>query len=217
MSKVDQAYRWIKERIKNGEYTPGFRLVLATIAEQLDVSVVPVREAIRQLEAEGLVTFERNVGASVTMVDDVQYRISMQPLGILEAAATGLASRYLTEADLGQARLLNMQMADCLTRFNAQEFTCLNHQFHRVLYAKCPNARLCELADQEWERLSHIRASSFSQIPERAHESVREHEHILELLAENAPPDEIEQAVRQHRNATLEAFLSLNLHNLQTA
>ena len=46
-----------------GTYGPGYRLVLGTIAKDLGISVVPVREAIRRLEAEGLVTFERNVGA----------------------------------------------------------------------------------------------------------------------------------------------------------
>ena len=56
LSKSQQAYRWVKERIANQEFTPGYRLVLGTIAGELDMSVVPVREAIRQLEAEGLVT-----------------------------------------------------------------------------------------------------------------------------------------------------------------
>ena len=61
-SKSQQAYRFIRERIDDGRYVPGYRLVLGQIAKELDVSVVPVREAIRRLEAEGLVTFERNVG-----------------------------------------------------------------------------------------------------------------------------------------------------------
>ena len=65
-SKAETAYAWIRERIRTREYEPGYRLVLSTIAEALEVSVVPVREAIRQLEAEGLVTYERNVGARVS-------------------------------------------------------------------------------------------------------------------------------------------------------
>ena len=77
LSKSQRAYHWVKERIAGQEFTPGYRLVLGSIAAELDMSVVPVREAIRQLEAEGLVTFERNVGARVSMVDDTQYRFSM--------------------------------------------------------------------------------------------------------------------------------------------
>ncbi len=62
-SKSEAAYATISERINNGAYSPGYRLVLGTIAEELGCSVVPVREAIRRLEAEGLVNFTRNVGA----------------------------------------------------------------------------------------------------------------------------------------------------------
>ena len=51
-SKAEQAYRAVKARIVEGTYTPGYRLVLAAIAKDLGFSVVPVREAIRRLEAE---------------------------------------------------------------------------------------------------------------------------------------------------------------------
>jgi DNA-binding GntR family transcriptional regulator len=67
--------------------------VLGTIAGELGMSVVPVREAIRQLEAEGLVMFERNVGARVSMVDDTAYRFSMQSLSILEGGDGPLRTR----------------------------------------------------------------------------------------------------------------------------
>ena len=59
-SKSEQAYAAVKARIIEQDVLPGYRLVLGKIAEDLGVSVVPVREAIRRLEAEGLVTFERN-------------------------------------------------------------------------------------------------------------------------------------------------------------
>ena len=65
VSKAQRAYQWLKQKIAEQEFTPGYRLVLSTIAQRLDMSVVPVREAIRRLEAEGLVTFRRNVGAQV--------------------------------------------------------------------------------------------------------------------------------------------------------
>ena len=96
LSKSQRAYHWIKERIAAQTYTPGYRLVLGAIAGELDMSVVPVREAIRQLEAEGLVEFEHNVGARVAMVDDAQYRHSMEALSILEGTATAMAARALT-------------------------------------------------------------------------------------------------------------------------
>ena len=206
-SKSQVAYRWVKDRIAKQEFTPGYRLVLGSIAGELDMSVVPVREAIRQLEAEGLVTFERNVGARVSMVDDSQYRYSMQALSILEGAATALAARRLTADDLRRAREINDRMIERLADFDPRAFTALNQEFHAVLFAQCANARMLELVDAEWTRLGHLRDSTFSFVPGRARESVREHENIVRLIETGAPLAEIEEAARRHRSATLDAYL----------
>lgn len=207
-SKSQVAYQWIKERIASSEFTPGYRLVLAAIAEQLDMSVVPVREAIRQLEAEGMVTFERNVGAHVAMIDDSQYRQSMEALAILEGAATALAARLLTADDLRRARELNALLVETLDHFEPRSFTALNQKFHAVLYGPCPNPRVLDLVTAEWSRLNHLRVSTFSFVPERARESVREHEDIMRLIEAGAPLADIEDASRRHRSATLAAYLS---------
>lgn len=206
-SKSQRAYHWIKGRIANQDFTPGYRLVLGSIAKELDMSVVPVREAIRQLEAEGLVTFERNVGAHVSMVDDTAYRYSMQALGILEGTATALAARSLTAEDIRRAREVNELMVETLDHFDPQSFTALNQEFHALLFAKCANPRMLELVNAEWARLGHLRDSTFSFVPGRAAESVREHENILKLIEHGAPLSEIETAARRHRSATLDAYL----------
>ncbi len=207
LSKSQQAYGWIKERIASQDFTPGYRLVLGSIAGELDMSVVPVREAIRQLEAEGLVTFERNVGARVSMVDDSQYRYSMQALSILEGTATALAARRLTETDIRDARRINERMIETLEHFDPRAFTRLNQEFHSTLYSKCANPRMLELVTAEWARLGHLRDSTFSFVPGRAQESVREHENILRLIESGAQLGEIEKVARRHRAATLDAYM----------
>ncbi len=206
-SKSQQAYRWIKDRIASQEFSPGYRLVLGSIAGELDMSVVPVREAIRQLEAEGLVMFERNVGARVSMVDDTAYRFSMQSLSILEGAATALSARALTTDDLRRARQVNELMVETLEHFDPRAFTALNQEFHAILFERCANPRLLELVQAEWARLGHLRDSTFSFVPGRAAESVREHESILVLIENGAPLAEIERVSRRHRSATLDAYL----------
>lgn len=206
-SKSQRAYAWIKERIARSEFTPGFRLVLSSLAGELDMSVVPVREAVRQLEAEGLVTFERNVGARVAMVDDSQYRDSMHALSILEGAATALSARALTVDDIRRARAVNEQMIETLQHFDPRRFTALNQEFHAALFTRCANPRMLELVQAEWARLGHLRDSTFAFVPGRAQESVQEHEDILRLIEQRAPLDEIERAARRHRTATLDAYL----------
>lgn len=206
-SKSQAAYDWIRQRIARHELAPGYRLVLSTVANELGMSVVPVREALRQLEAEGLVTFELNIGARVAMVDESRYRLSMQALAIVEGAATALAADHLTADDLDRARELNRRMAQSLDRFDPRAFTALNHEFHETLYTRCPNTRLVDLAEAEWVRLGTLRSSTFAFVPGRAQQSVAEHDTILQLIADKASPARVEEVARHHREATLDAYL----------
>lgn len=207
-SKSQQAYAWIHQRIANHEYSPGYRLVLGAIADRLDMSVVPVREAIRRLEAEGLVTFERNVGARVALVDDSELVHVMQTVGVVEGAATALSAPLLSPADLDRAESVNQQMTGLLDDFDPHIFTRLNHQFHAVLYEPCPNPHLLDLVRRGWARLSGLRDSTFAFIPGRAYDSVDEHTEILDLIRAGADSWEIERAARQHRWRTIEALLA---------
>lgn len=207
-SKSERAYAYLKERITGGSYTPGYRLVLGQIAAELDVSVVPVREAIRRLEAEGLVTYETNVGAQVAMFDESEYLFTMQTLSVVEGAATALASPLLTTADVDRARAINDEMVECLDDFDPIRFSRLNHDFHVVLFEKCPNPHLLDLVHRGQDRVRHLLGSTFSFVPGRARESVAEHEELLRLLEAQADPWQIEHAARRHRDATLEAFLA---------
>jgi DNA-binding GntR family transcriptional regulator len=181
--------------------------VLGSIADELDMSVVPVREAIRRLEAEGLVTFERNVGARVTLVDESEYADTMQTLGVVEGAATALSAPLLEDAAIERAQEINHRMHRLLDHFDAHAFTELNRSFHSVLYEPCPNPQLLDLVHKGWTRLSGIRDSTFAYVPGRARHSVEEHAQILDLIRAGADPTEIELAARNHRWRTRNAFL----------
>lgn len=208
LSKSQLAYRHLKERIADGTYSPGYRLVLGQIARQLDVSVVPVREAIRMLEAEGLVTFERNIGAQVAMLDPQEYQITMQTLSVVEGYATGSSSPFVSADDLVRAAAINDELAESLRHFDPVGFTRQNLQFHSLLFENCPNPHILELVHRGWARLRVLRASTFSFVPGRAHESVAEHAALLDLITNHADPLEVELAARRHRLATLDAFLA---------
>lgn len=208
MSKSERAYQLIRGRIDTGQYVPGFRLVLAPIGAELGISVVPVREAIRRLEAEGFVTFERNVGAQVALIKETEYMHTMETLALVEGAATALAATSVTQDQLDRARQVNQTMRQTLDDFDPQRFTELNLEFHSVLFESCSNPHLLELVHRGWGRMRMLRNSSFSFVPGRAHESVDEHERLLQLIENGAPAQEIELAAREHRLATLNAVLS---------
>ncbi|GFZ77169.1 GntR family transcriptional regulator [Nesterenkonia alkaliphila] len=209
-SKSQQTYDWLRERILTREFNPGYRLVLSTIAAEMGVSTVPVREAIRRLEAEGLVEFERNVGARVAMVDEGEYVDTMQTLGVLEGAATALALPAITEADLTRAQAINDQMRAMLTDFDPAVFTALNEKFHKAICQACPNSHIAMLVDRGWSRMAGLRSSTFSFVPDRAPRSVEEHDEILRLIRENADPTQIEMTVRHHKWRTVDAFKEIS-------
>src|SRR5690606_13379494 len=189
-AKSQLAYDFIKARIEDSSYTPGYRLVLGSLAAELGVSVVPVREAIRLLEAEGLVQFERNVGAQVAMVDPREYEVTMQTLSLIEGWATAASAPFMTTDDLTRARAINEAMERSLTNLDPVEFTRLNLAFHTVIFEHCPNPHVRELVDRGWARLRVLRQSVFTFVPGRARESVAEHVRILRLIETGARSEE---------------------------
>ncbi|MFV8165274.1 GntR family transcriptional regulator [Mycobacterium sp. 134] len=208
MSKSERAYQAIRTEIATGKWSAGHRLVLTRIAESLGISVVPVREALRRLEAEGLVTFERNLGATVSFLDVDEYTWAMQTLAVVEAAATGYSAPLLSKRACDSARAINARMRETLLNFDPSDFTELNEQFHRTLCSACPNTHLNDLVDVGWARMAVLRTSTFGFVPGRAEASVNEHEHLLDLIEAGASRTDIERAAREHRESTLNAVLS---------
>ena len=95
VSKQEWTYSVLRGRIVNGTYAEGHRLVVDAIARELEVSPMPVREAIRRLEAEGWVHYERNHGASVRPLDDDTWAQAMEAVAVLDGHATAIAAPHL--------------------------------------------------------------------------------------------------------------------------
>lgn len=209
LSKSETVYRELRQRITDGRYVPGFRIVLGHVAKEMGVSVVPVREALRRLEAERLITFTRNVGAQVASIDVGDYAESMEVLAMLEGMATALAARQLTEEQLGQAAAVNDQLRALSqsNSFDPRQFTQLNNRFHEILCGACPNAHLHDLLVEEWRRIAVIRRNVFAFEPVRSEKSVAEHDQILSLIRSQAPAEEIETAARRHKLRTRRDFV----------
>lgn len=96
----DVAYDYIRKRILSGEYSAGHGLATNTLSEEIGVSRTPVRDALRQLEADGLVTITARLGASVKSMDLTEFREMCGLRLALESHAAGLAAIHRTEADL---------------------------------------------------------------------------------------------------------------------
>ncbi len=206
-SKADRAYAFIRQRVLDGQRTPGERLVIEHLAREMDVSVVPVREAIRRLEAEGYITYTRNVGATVTSIDLDRYPETVETVAVLEAVAIGLAAPHITARDIKDARALNEQLRACVDAMDPAKFTAINQRFHKILYSRCPNRHLLNMVVREWQLLDATRKSAFAFIPERANGSVAEHEQLLQMIESGSAPEEIEAFARRHRMKTARSLL----------
>ena len=206
-SKADHAYETILRSILDGEYEPGERLVIERLARELGVSVVPVREAIRRLEADGYVTFTRNIGATVTAIDLDRYPETIEAVAAIEGVALGLAAPHLTATDLRRAREVNDRLRESLAKFDPAQFTRLNRRFHEILYSACPNRHILSILEREWALLDTTRRSAFTYIPERAARSVEEHDQLLEMIERGSGAAEIEHFARDHRMSTARRLL----------
>lgn len=101
---TDIAYDYIRKRILNGEYPPGHALMTEVLSGEIKVSRTPVRDALRKLETDGLVTIRAHLGASVKKMDLKEFREMCDLRLALESHAAGLAAVNHTEGDLSEIR-----------------------------------------------------------------------------------------------------------------
>lgn len=205
-NKQERTYTILRKRIIDGTYASGYRLNIDALARELGVSKVPIREALRRLEAEGWVISNRNTSPQVAQIDLSQWEASMTILALLEGYATALAAEHLDETDYLKLWQINADMQQALHDFDVPAFNRLNRVFHTTIYARCPNTALIELLQQTWDKLDTIRSSAFLFLPERGRASVNEHMQIIQLCEQHAPFDAIEQEARRHKLHTREAY-----------
>jgi DNA-binding GntR family transcriptional regulator len=100
----DIAYDYLRKRILSGEYQPGMALMTNAFSPEIGVSRTPIRDALRQLEKDGLVTIQPRIGARVKQMDLKEFREMCELRLALESHAAGLAARQRTEEDLQEIR-----------------------------------------------------------------------------------------------------------------
>lgn len=206
-TKQERVYGIVRERILNGVYGPGYRVVIDVLAEEFAVSALPVREAIRRLEAEGLIIYRPNAGAQVAPADPAMYEEQLTVLAVLEGFATGLAAPLLQPSDLAELRRINKEMAEAMERLDALTFGRLNNAFHSYIVARCNNQAIIGLLEDVSRRLDAIRRTVFVQIPYRGAASIAEHEALITLLANGTSPAKVELTARDHKLHTVRSFI----------
>lgn len=204
-TKSEQTYQILRERIMDGTFNPGQRLVIDQLGREHSISSVPWRESLRRLEAEGWVEIIPNVGAVVKTFDTGAWQRTMRLLARIEGLAVALAASRMSAEDIAHARSLDRDMETALQEFDLARFGLLNRQFHEFVCLKCGDEHLEDLIRTEWTRLDMVRRTNYFYAPGRPLASIAEHEELLDLIEQGADLDLIETSMRTHQLRTLEA------------
>lgn len=124
----------VRDRILHGDYAEGTPLRQDAIAAEMGVSRIPVREALRQLEAEGLVTLNPHVGAIVSTLSLDEIREVFELRAVIEADLLRRAFPHLSEVEVERAYEVLDKYEGALAKGDVRAWGALNWEFHSTLY-----------------------------------------------------------------------------------
>jgi len=205
VNKQERTYTILRDRIRSGEFQPMARLNIDALSRELGVSPIPVREALRRLEAEGWVRFQPNIGAIVAPADATTWEQEMVAAAILEGAATADAAARLGPSDMARLRSIAAEMERVALADDSLRFAALNRRLHATIVARCSNAYVVELLEQTYTRLDRVRSAMVAYVPKRFACALAEHARLLDLL-ESGDCAEVERYARWHKMQTVEAY-----------
>lgn len=172
----------LRERILSGEFKEGEALVQDAIAEDYDVSRMPVREALRQLEAMGLVAMRTHHGAIVTTIPTEQIEELFELRALLEGDALARAIPRATDQDFADARTILETLEHAFHSGDMASWGRINWQFHRRLYLPANRAQTLAILDNinlQTERYIRVHLV----VTEGLAAAEREHRELLRLCS----------------------------------
>ncbi len=174
----NSAYKRLLEEIREGSLLPGERLREVELSERLGVSRTPVREAIRQLEADGLVTHVPRQGATVRSLDYAEIMELYEMRAVLEGTAARLAARAASEVEVDELDVLTDRLAEAGTGTDTAR---INRVFHATLLDAAKNRFLTKSMLSLQKALLILGPSQLLD-GDRAEAAVAEHRRIMIAL-----------------------------------
>lgn len=174
-------FETLKEAILKGEIEPGTRMMEVQLAERLGVSRTPVREAIRQLELEGLVMMVPRKGAYVAGLSTKDCMEVLEIRAVLEGLAAQLAAKRADDHEIKQLLDISKKFSDYAAKKDIQGLIDEDEAFHDTIYTASRNDRLIQLISSLREQVQRFRVAYISQF-KRASDLVKEHQQILEAI-----------------------------------
>ncbi|MEM6761474.1 MAG: GntR family transcriptional regulator [Pseudomonadota bacterium] len=205
-SSGEAAYDALLQSIRSGVYKPGDRLREEDVGELLKLSRTPVREALRRLEADGIVDHRPRIGAMIRTLEHAEIVELYEMRVVLERTAAELAAKHGTDAEFDHLDSLNNLIE--AEKANPAEAAAINQQFHQALYLACRNRFLLEAARSLNNSLLLLGPTTITD-SERNSVVVRQHRDIVDALrhgdvvAAGAAAEAHLQTSLRHRLVTL--------------
>ncbi|MGA2151457.1 MAG: GntR family transcriptional regulator [Desulfobaccales bacterium] len=196
----------IKDMIISGIYPPGTRLIPQKLEVELNLGRVAIREALRDLQGQGLVMSEPNKGVVVAMGIDLTEILEIFQIRYeLEGRATELAAMKISEAEIDKLERLNFDLAGFSE--DTHEYLLLNRKFHMDFYRASQLNFLCQLIRQIYDRIVAWRSMNYyrgKKIPE----FLKAHQEMLNA-ARDRDGKKARQVVIEHLRSGYDSFVDL--------
>ncbi|GGV39978.1 transcriptional regulator [Kitasatospora herbaricolor] len=194
--------RAIREDVIQGVHRPGSRLTEEAMAARYGVSRVPVREALRTLEAEGFVRSRPYAGIVVVELDEAEAEDLLEVRALLEPLGAGRAALRRTPEQLGRLKELLSLGRAAIEDGRADEVARLNSRFHETIAAASGSRTLSRLVTQLSRKIAWVYSVD---LPRRAEDSWREHEEIVAAV-ERGDPEAAREVVARHIAAARSSY-----------
>jgi DNA-binding GntR family transcriptional regulator len=182
-SKSDVAYHELRRLILTGALPAGSRLAQYELADNLGMSITPLREAIRRLSSEGLIELDNHKDARVATISAPEARQLFEVRLALDPAAVELAAQRRTDDDITRMRATVARLLP-VTRQWGEDALVAHREFHRALYLASHNDMLIKLLDDLWDKSDRYRRLGL-ELPAGAEPrtiDLNEHHQILDLV-----------------------------------
>ena len=176
-----QVARRLRQMLVENQIAPGAKLNERELAEVLQVSRTPLREAIKMLAAEGLVELVPNRGAIAVELNEADVLNTFEVMAGLEALSGELAAQRITDAELAEIRAMHFEMLAAYTRRDLPGYYRLNAGIHAAINAAAKNPVLTAAYNQVNARLQALRFRS-NQDEAKWQHAMAEHETMIEAL-----------------------------------
>lgn len=206
-SRADQVQQQILKSIHSGHYRPGDRIRETEVATSLGVSRTPVREALRRLESDGLLSFESWRGVVVSKLDRQQVSELYAMREVLEGAAARMAAQHIDDAGIELLKLLLEKAQE--SPDDPAKLAKLNRKLHQTIYSAAHNRYLLQTLGQLENALALLRGTTYA-VAGRADTAAVEHQAIIEAIC-SRDAEAAELAARKHIGAAQRARLRLIL------